>query len=179
MKFPPVVILIGLMGSGKTSTGKELAKELHFDYFDTDHWIEERNQKTISQIFKEEGESFFRSEEKEAVNWIRKHQKVVVSTGGGLWMNADNRSELLGLGWCVWLKVSAAEAWKRVEPNSTQRPLVANMKNPLAEIQNMLDERNPVYQLAHSNFMTDGKDSKRVEVEILEVLKKEHLIDLA
>ena len=178
MKFPPVIILIGFMGSGKTSTGKELAKELHFDFLDTDHWIEERNQKTIAQIFKEKGESFFRSEEKEAIAWIRNRQKVVISTGGGLWMNENNRKQLLSLGWCVWLIVSAEAAWKRVEPNSAQRPLLENMKDPLAELQSMLEKRNPIYQSAHSSFVTNGKDPKQVAIEILEVLKKDHLFDL-
>jgi shikimate kinase len=64
MKFPSVIILIGFMGSGKTSTGKDLAKALQFNFLDTDQWIEERNEKKIAQIFKDEGEHFFRLEEK-------------------------------------------------------------------------------------------------------------------
>jgi len=179
MKFPPVIILIGFMGSGKTSTGKELAKELQFNFLDTDNWIEKRNEKTIARIFKEKGESFFRSEEREAVTWIRSHQKVVVSTGGGLWMNGDDRKQLLSLGWCVWLRVSAEVAWKRIESNSNQRPLLENIKDPLVELRNILEKRNPVYQLAHSNFVTNDKDPKQVAIEILNFLKKNDLIDLA
>jgi shikimate kinase len=179
MRFPPVIILIGFMGSGKTSTGKELAKELCFNFLDTDHWIEKRNEKTIARIFKEKGESFFRSEEREAVTWIRSHQKVVVSTGGGLWMNEDNRKQMLSLGWCVWLKVSAEVAWKRIESNSDQRPLLENIKDPSIELKSILEKRSPVYQLAHSSFVTDGKDPKQVAIEILNFLKNDDLVDLA
>jgi shikimate kinase len=178
MKFSPVIILVGFMGSGKTSTGKELAKALHFDFLDTDHWIEDKNKKTIAQIFSEDGEEFFRNEEKKAIEWIREHTKIVISTGGGLWMNEENRNQLLSLGWCVWLRVSAEMAWKRVEPNSGQRPLLEKMKNPLDELRKMVEKRNPVYELAHSDFYTDGKTPKQVAVEVTQVLKKDHLIDL-
>ena len=177
MKFSPVIILVGFMGSGKTSTGKELAKSLQFDFLDTDHWIEEKNKKTITQIFKEDGEDFFRTEEKKAIDWIREHKKVVVSTGGSLWMNENNRNQLLSLGWCVWLRVSAEMAWKRVEPNSNQRPLLEKMRNPLDELAKMIEKRNPVYEAAHSSFYTDGKNPKQVAVEIAQVLKTDHLID--
>jgi len=179
MKFLPVIILTGFMGAGKTSTGKDLAKELHFDFLDTDHWIEERNQRTIAQIFEEKGEDFFRSEEKETIGLIRNRRKLVVSTGGGLWMNENNRNELLSLGWCVWLRVSAETAWKRIKLHSEQRPLLAQTKEPLNKIQQILEKRNPVYQLAHSSFLTDGKDSRQVAYEILEMLNKNSLIDLS
>jgi shikimate kinase len=179
MKFPPVIILIGFMGSGKTSTGKELAKEMRFDFLDTDQWIEKRNEKSIAEIFKEKGENFFRSEEKQAIAWIGSRQKIVIATGGGLWIDEDNRKRLLSLGWCVWLKVSAEAAWKRVEANSTQRPLLRNVKYPLAELQNMLEKRNPVYQLAHASFTTDDKDPKQIAVGILDILKKDRPFDLA
>ncbi|HTA76689.1 MAG TPA: shikimate kinase [bacterium] len=178
MKFPPVIVLVGFMGSGKTSTGKELAKALHFDFLDTDHWIEEKNKKTIAQIFEQDGEAFFRSEEKKALDWIRGQQKIVVSTGGGLWINEENRARLLSLGWCVWLRVSAHMAWKRVEPNAGQRPLLEKMVNPLDDLGRMIEKRNPIYELAHSSFYTDGKNAKQVSSEIVEVLKTDHLMDL-
>lgn len=178
MKFPPVIILIGFMGAGKTSTGKDLAKLLHFDFLDTDHWIEEKNKKSIAQIFKENGEFFFRSEEKKVIGWIRNHNKSVISVGGGLWMDKENRDQLLSLGWCVWLKVSPETSWKRVGMHLDQRPLLAQAKDPLAEIKRMIEKRDPIYQLAHSCFLTDDKDSKQAADEILKVLKSDSVIDL-
>jgi shikimate kinase len=179
MRFPPVIILIGFMGAGKTSTGKDLAKALRFDFLDTDQWIEERNNKKIAQIFKDDGESFFRSEEKEAINWIRNHSKSVISTGGGLWINEENRNQLLSLGWCVWLEVSPEVAWKRVKPYLEQRPLLAQESDPLVKIEKMEEVRNPLYQLAHARFLTDNKDSKKVADDILSLLKKDSLIDFS
>lgn len=179
MKFPPVIILIGFMGAGKTSTGKDLAKLLLFDFLDTDHWIEEKNKKNIAQIFKENGENFFRSEEKKVIGWIRNHSKSVISIGGGLWMDEENRNQLLSLGWCVWLKVSPETAWKRVKMHLEQRPLLAQVKDPLAEIKSMMEKRDPIYQSAHSCFLTDDKDSKQVANEILKLLKRNSIIDLS
>lgn len=172
MKSPPVIILTGFMGAGKTSTGKDLAKLLHFDFLDTDHWIEEKNKKSITRIFKENGDNFFRLEEKKVIGWIRNHDKSVISIGGGLWMDEENRNQLLSLGWCVWLKVSAETAWKRVKMNLEQRPLLAQAKDPLAEIKEMMEKRNPIYQLAHSSFSTDDKDSKQVASEIFKILNE-------
>jgi shikimate kinase len=179
MKFPSVIILIGFMGAGKTSTGKDLAKLLSFDFFDTDHWIEEKNKKNITQIFKENGENFFRLEEKKVICWIRNQVKSVISVGGGLWMDEENRDQLLSLGWCVWLKVSPEMAWKRVKIHLEQRPLLAQAKDPLAEIKSMMKKRDPIYQLAHSCFLTDDKDSKQVANEILKLLKRDSIIDLS
>ena len=179
MKFPPIIILVGFMGAGKTSTGKDLAKLLHFDFLDTDHWIEEKNKKNIAQIFRDDGENFFRSEEKEAIDWIRNHHKSVISIGGGLWMDEKNRNQLLSLGWCVWLKVSPETAWKRVKLHLKQRPLLVKAKDPLVEIKSMMEKRDPVYQSAHSHFLTDDKDSKQVANEILKLLKNNSIIDLS
>jgi shikimate kinase len=179
MKFPAVIILIGFMGAGKTSTGKDLAKALRFDFLDSDQWIEERNNKKIAEIFKDYGENFFRSEEKKVIGWIRDHNKSVVSTGGGLWINEENRNQLLSLGWCVWLEVSPEIAWKRVKPHLELRPLLAKEKDPLAKIKKMEEERNPIYQLAHARFLTDNKDSKQVADDILSFLKKDSLIDIS
>jgi shikimate kinase len=178
MKFPSVIILVGFMGSGKTSTGKDLAKALHFDFLDTDQWIEEKNKKKIAQIFKDEGEIFFRSEEKKTFGWIRDHNKSVVSTGGGFWIDEENRNQLLSLGWCVWLEVSPETAWKRIKSHIELRPLLAQEKNPLAEIKKMENERNLVYQLAHAKFSTENKDPKQVADDILSLLKRDSLIDI-
>src|SRR5437868_14787440 len=114
MNFPPNIVLIGFMGAGKSSTGKELAEALKFEFLDIDEWIEGKNAKSIPDIFKNNGESFFRDQEREAVKCAATKKRAVISTGGGLWMDAENRSLLKKIGWCVWLKVSPQVAWQRV-----------------------------------------------------------------
>lgn len=178
MKFPPNIILIGFMGAGKTSTGKELAEALNFEFLDIDQWIEEKNKKNIPEIFEECGESFFRDQEREAVKWAASKKRAVISTGGGLWLDEQNRSLLKTIGWCVWLKVGAQMAWKRVGTYLAHRPLLSRSQDPFNEMQKILGERDPVYALAHASFDSDGKNPKEVSREILGLLKEKKLFDL-
>ncbi len=177
--FPPVVILIGAMGAGKTSTGKELSKSLDLEFFDTDQWIEEKNQLSIPEIFAQKGEAYFRHQEKEAVQWLSQRSRLVASTGGGLWMNENLRVRLLSMGWCVWLKVSAEEAWKRIGHHSDQRPLLGMGNDPQTVLKELLKKREPSYALAHQMIQTDGKSAKTVAAEIFKKIQGESVLDLS
>jgi len=179
MTSKPNVILAGFMGAGKTSTGKELAKQLNFDFFDIDHVIEAKNNMSVFEIFRRHGESYFRNEERAEIVNIRSSEKTVISTGGGLWLNPDNRGILLELGWCVWLKVSGEQAWKRIHPHLSQRPLLAQSKDPQGDMAKIIQERNPLYSLCHFSVQTDGKTPKEVAVEILSALKEVRPFDLS
>ena len=164
--------------SGKTSTGKELARLVSFDFLDTDHWIEEKNNGKISKIFQDNGEAFFREQEKEAVKWLKTRDHCVISIGGGAWVEEENRNALLGMGWCVWLKVSAEKAWQRIEGHLSQRPLLSKVGNPLETMKSMLTDRAPFYSMAHVSFNTADKNPKEVALEIFRTLKEEHPFDL-
>ncbi len=166
------------MGSGKTSTGKELAKLLKYNFLDMDQWIEEKNKKSVSKIFSDNGEEFFRSQEKEAVDWLKNKEKTIVSTGGGSWLDQANREILLKLGWCIWLKVSAEKALERIGLNLSQRPVLVQSKNSLMEIKNILLIRTPLYSLAHASVPTDDKKPKEIALEIIKVLQEDHSFDL-
>ncbi len=178
-RFPPFIILIGSMGAGKTSTGKELSKALGLELLDTDYWIENKNGKTVQEIFAEKGESYFRDQEKEAVQWLAQHSCAVVSTGGGLWMDEALRARLLAMGWCVWLKVSVEEAWKRVGHHLGQRPLLDAGGDPKIVLGDLLQKREPYYGLAHYSISTDGKSAKEVAADILKTIREEHILDLS
>src|SRR6185295_14740375 len=141
MNLPSNVILVGFMGSGKTSTGKELARLLGFDFLDMDQLIEEKNKMKIPEIFEKKGEGFFRTQEKETVEWLKSKRNCVVSTGGGVWTDQVNRENLMMIGFCVWLKVSAAKALERIGSNITQRPLLSESQDPLVAAEKMLKER--------------------------------------
>lgn len=165
------VILIGFMGSGKTSTGKELAQLLRFGFWDIDQWIEERMSKKIHELFRDEGELYFREKEKEAIQWFKGKKRFVVSTGGGIWINENNRKLLLERGLCVWLKVSPRQALDRIAHNLSQRPLLASEIDPLKTINKLMEERKDFYSQAHTSINTDGKQPKEVALEIVKKLK--------
>lgn len=178
MALPPNIILVGFMGSGKTVTGKELSKMLRFRFWDMDQWIEEKTGEKISTLFEKKGENFFREQENEAVQWLSHQSNHVASTGGGAWLSPTNRGKLLTTGWCVCLKVSAEEAWKRVGANLRQRPLLAHSVDPLQEIKSLLSQRENSYALAHAHFDTNGRTPQEVALEIFESLKTSSPFDL-
>lgn len=165
------------MGSGKSSTGRELATILNYEFVDMDQWIEIKNGKSISEIFATMGEVYFREEEKGAIEFIKRKKNLVISTGGGVWINDSNRMILLNSGWCVWLKVSAKQALKRVESNLSQRPLLASTRDPLAKIKSLLETRNPIYSISHSTIETDEKTPSEVALEIAELFKNTRPFD--
>ncbi len=173
MALPPNIVLVGFMGSGKTSTGKELSKILNYDFWDVDSWIEEKNGEKIPEIFEKKGEEFFRQQEEDAIKWLIGKKKYVVSTGGGTWVDKNNRESLLKLGWCIWLKVSPENIWQRVSSHLEKRPLLSKSKNPIEYLDILLKERIPFYSLAQASFDTNRKNPKDIAIEIIDVLKKD------
>lgn len=178
MEIAPNIILLGFMGSGKTTTGRELAGILGFDHWDMDVWIEENNNMPVSQIFEIKGEKYFREEEFKALEWIKPKKKFVISLGGGAWLNQTLREAFLKIGWCIWLQVSPSQSFKRVESHLSKRPLLANKENPMEFIEWLLLQRTPIYSLAHAVINTDQKTPKDVALEIREMLFKEKPFDL-
>ena len=92
-------------------------------------------------------------------------------------MNENLRARLLSMGWCVWLKVSAEEAWKRISHHSDQRPLLRMGNDPQAVLKDLLQKREPSYALAHQVIQTDGKSAKTVAAEILKTIQDGSILD--
>jgi shikimate kinase len=172
MTFPRNIILIGFMGSGKTSTGKQLAELLKFQFFDLDEKIEEKFGKKVSDIFEEEGEEFFRSAERVIIAELEPSSRAVICPGGGAWMDERSREILLECGWCIWLDVSPAEAWRRIRADPILRPLIKRSLDPANEIRSLLEKRNPIYALANQRVVTDERNPKEIAHSIMESLKK-------
>jgi len=149
-----------MMGSGKTSVGKILAKHLKFSFIDTDLEIENQENKTISQIFKFSGESYFRMLEKKILKTLDKNN-FVISTGGGFPIFNDNMSQLLNLGTTIFLDTSLKEIHYRVGLNS-KRPLY----NDEFSLKKIYNERIPIYKKAHYTVTTDGKAISELANEI-------------
>lgn len=174
MKHHPNIILVGFMGSGKTTIAKIISNVLKLRFIDLDSWIEKNNKSSVPIIFATKGEAYFRTEEEKAIKWLSRKDKYVVSIGGGAWISEINRKRFLHMGWCVWLKVTASEVWRRIRNEYKNRPLLAKSKNPLQKINNLMKKRENFYRLAH--FTCDTTSRTPEEIATLIVGKYEKLI---
>ena len=152
--------LIGFMGTGKTSVGRLVAEQLHFDYLDTDEMIQAATGKTVAYIFKTEGEKTFRALEQKIVGEIAARNKVVIATGGGLPPHAQNLAGLKSHALVVCLWASPEKIWERVK-NQTHRPLLHN-ENPQRKIRELLAAREPFYKQADVLLNTELRSIREV-----------------
>lgn len=162
------IILIGFMGCGKTSVGKLLAKELSFEFIDTDDQIEKENQLKISKIFKDFGEEYFRELESNFIKKFLSESKFfVVSTGGGLPLRECNVKILRNFGVVVYLKATKATIVGRVKEDNTRPLLVSD--NLEERVERLLRSRESCYKAAaHIEIDTDDKSFSDIISEILE-----------
>jgi len=137
------IILIGYMGVGKTEVGRALAAALGMDYLDTDSMIESEEKRSISDIFSNDGEEYFRNLETGILKKLSGTKGHVVATGGGMVLREENVKMLKAMGPLVLLKSSPEIIEKRLV-RSKNRPLI-NVKDRGARIRQMLDKRNPIY----------------------------------
>ncbi len=144
------IYLIGYMGSGKTTLGKKLANALGYAFVDMDGTIEEREGMSVSQIFADKGESYFREQEQALLQEIAKAENQVVSTGGGTPCFFDNINLMNRSGATVYLKAPAQALMQRITCSPMKRPLLQNQtcSQMLETIYDQLDERKPYYEQA-------------------------------
>lgn len=162
------IILIGFMGSGKTSVGKLLSKQLNFDFKDTDEMIETLEYTTIKDIFKKHGEEFFRDLETTLLLSIKDTMKrTVLSTGGGMPIRERNRKLLKEMGQVVYLKTSASTVVERVSKDNTRPLLKTGDLNETVE--RLLNKRIPYYEEAADIIIET--DNKTVEAIVNEIEK--------
>ena len=148
------IYLIGYMGSGKTTVGRSLAEKLNFRFIDMDYFIENRQHKTINEIFSEKGEETFRLLENKTLKEVSTFENVVISTGGGAPCFFDNIEIMNNTGFTVYLKVSPEEIAKRLNVNKNNRPLLKD-KTPhemLTFISENLEKRESYYNQAKLIF---------------------------
>ncbi len=140
---PRSVVLIGLMGAGKTAVGRRLANRLDLPFVDADSEIEEAAGQSISEIFAEHGEAYFRQGERKVIARLLEAGPQVLATGGGAYMNADTRANIRKHGLSVWLKAELRVLMKRVGRRDN-RPLLAG-SDPETVMKKLMAERYPVY----------------------------------
>lgn len=167
------VILIGFMGSGKSTIGVRLSYKMKTPFIDTDKYIENKQKKSISEIFAESGEGFFRGLETETLKALLQEKGIyIISVGGGLPVREENRRLLKELGTVIYLKASADELYERLK-GDTERPLL-QCEDPKQKISDLLTAREAFYEeAAHMIIEEDGKDIDTVLEEIVNRLEEE------
>lgn len=152
------VVLIGLMGAGKSAIGRKLAARLELPFIDADHEIEEAASMSVADIFEHYGEAEFRRLEASVMTRLLGAGATVLATGGGAFMNADTRAAIGAAGVSVWLSADLDLLMARVSRKAT-RPLL-RAPDPRAVMQKLMDERYPVYATADVTVISRdvGKD---------------------
>lgn len=150
-KLPIRIYLIGLPSSGKSTFGRQLAKNINYNFVDTDAWIVQKNQCAIPEIFEKYGEDKFREWEREALEATANFNQTVIATGGGMPCFFDNISKMNQLGISVFMDVKPQTITKRIRPKDNSRPLLKtqNEADILTQLQKKYEERIRFYQQAH------------------------------
>jgi len=146
------IVLIGFMGSGKTSIGRNVAQRLGFQFIDTDAVIVERAGMQVAEIFEQHGEAWFREQETATLRSLSILNRAVISTGGGIVLREENHGLLRELGLVVWLTASEEVIFERVARN-TKRPLLQT-PDPRATVHELLEKRHALYE-AVAQFTLD------------------------
>ncbi|WBU54186.1 shikimate kinase [Paracoccus sp. SCSIO 75233] len=149
------IALVGMMGVGKTAVGQEIARQLGVPFHDSDAEIERAAAMTIPEIFDRDGEAFFRRRESEVLARILSGARGVVSTGGGAWIQPQNRTLLREHAISIWLDADLDTLWHRVKLRPT-RPLLMT-DDPRGTLAKLIETRSPVYARADLRVRTDSK----------------------
>ncbi|MGR3615834.1 MAG: shikimate kinase [Paracoccaceae bacterium] len=163
------VVMVGMMGAGKTAVGRALAVRLGVPFLDSDHEIEAAANMTIPEIFARDGEPFFREKESQVIARLLQEERGILSTGGGAFMNNANREKISELGVAMWLNADLEVLWNRVKHKDT-RPLLRT-PDPKATLTEIYEKRVPVYQQAGLSVVSDGDSPIEAMVDkVVEVL---------
>jgi len=157
IKLKRTIVLVGLMGAGKTSVGKRLAELLAVPFFDSDDEIASAASMTIPEIFDRFGEEEFRRGETAVLSRLVGNAPSVLSTGGGAFVSEANRMAIASGGVSVWLNVKLDVLWSRVQ-DKPGRPLLAT-ENPYETLKELHKTREPIYQLADTQVTSTSRDT--------------------
>ena len=172
MQMAGNIFFVGLMGAGKTTVGKLLAKRLGKTFYDSDHEIESRTGVNIPVIFEVEGETGFRKREVTAIEELTAMHNIVLATGGGAVLCKQNRENLSQHGTVVYLRASVNELWHRTK-NDKNRPLLQT-DDPRAKLEKLYTERDPLYREIADIIIDTGDQSVGSIVQHLEETLNKH-----
>lgn len=171
------IFLVGPMGAGKSTIGRQLAKKLRLKFYDSDREIERRTGVSVSWIFEMEGEAGFRDREEKMIDELTALQNVVVATGGGAVLAEKNRSCLSGRGTVIYLSATVEQLYRRTAKDKS-RPLLQTADRR-QQIKNLISQRDPLYREVATIVIPTGEQSVQRTVagviKQLELLQKETL----
>ena len=171
MKGKRNIFLVGPMGAGKTTIGKQLAEILKLEFVDSDHELEERTGAPIDWIFDIEGEEGFRVREEKIIEELTERQGIVLATGGGAVVSDKSRNHLAARGVVVYLETSIEQQLERTRRDK-RRPLIQN-GNPKNTLEDLMQERERLYtEIADLTVATNISSVKSVAKEIVELMEQ-------
>lgn len=154
------IILVGLMGAGKSTIGRQLARKLGLTFYDSDKVIEERTGVSIPTIFEVEGEAGFREREEQVIADLTSLSGVIIATGGGSVLRASNRQHIKAGGCVIYLRANAEQLFQRIK-HDKNRPLMQT-PNPMQTLRDLLKAREPLYLEVADLIMPTGKQKANV-----------------
>lgn len=167
MNMPGSFFLIGPMGAGKSTIGRQMARALNLEFYDSDREIERRTGADVSLIFELEGESGFRKREKEVIDNLSARPGIVLATGGGAILDPDNRHKLSSRGYVIYLHTSVQQQLERTS-HDRSRPLLQT-ENPEQKLSDLMAIRDPLYrEIADWVIETDGCRAREVVQKIIQ-----------
>ncbi|UVK78199.1 MAG: shikimate kinase 1 [Sodalis sp. Fse] len=165
------IFLVGPMGAGKSTIGRQLAQQLNMEFFDSDQEIERRTGADISWVFDVEGEDGFRDREEKIINSLTEKQGIVLATGGGSVKSRETRNRLSARGVVVYLETTVKKQLSRTQRDK-KRPLLQVKAPPLKVLEALACERNPLYEeIADITIQIDEQSAKLVANQIINILK--------
>mgnify|MGYP001175657815 CR=1 FL=1 len=174
MKSSKNIVFLGMMGSGKSSIGFLVSKKLGLSFFDIDKYIEDKLDMKISNIFRLKGEGFFREYEEKITLDILKKRKIVVSLGGGAFLNKKIRNEVVKNHISFWLRLNSDIIIDRIK-NSSKRPMTLNMS--VLELKDMIKKRSKFYNKALFKINCNNKTKTEIVDKILNLYENNQIID--
>ena len=163
------IVLVGMMGAGKSSIGRRLAARLNIPFVDADTEIETAAQMTIADIFARQGEDYFRSGEARVIARLLDGGPQVLATGGGAVMNADTRAAIKAKGVSIWLTADVDVLMRRINKRRHERPML-QAEDPAARLRELMTEREPVYALSDLTVQSREAPHEAIVTEIVAVL---------
>jgi len=170
------IVLIGFRSTGKTTVGRELARRLGRSFIDADTYLQEREGRTIAEVFADGGETLFRQLEREVIAELAGRDGLVLAAGGGAVLDPENVERLRGSGPVVRLTASLESILSRLaadEKTRSERPRLTTEKDLRREVERLLDEREPLYRRAADlTIDTEGKSIHEVADEVVDCLQR-------